>query len=218
MARPHVADQLVEDVETLHLNKRGYPASSFQEALATVIEMSQPAKLEEKQLVVLNAYPNDSGRNVARLHPETLDQLSLNAGDIVQIRGDSTTVATVWEMDGPDAGRGAVRIDGFTRENADVDVEDLVDVRPIQAEKAKRVKFSSPETYEDQAGFDRSEWTFPRESILNQAVQLDDIVPVPASTEDPFEQPPGKAVPLEVIKTEPEGVVLIGEETELHVR
>lgn len=218
MGRPHVADQLIEEVESLHLNKRGYPASSFQEALATVIEMSQPAKLEEKRLVVSSAYPNDSGKGIARLHPDTLEQLSIMSGEIVQIQGEATTVAAVKEMDGPDASRGTIRIDGFTRENADVEVDGFVVVHPIQAKDATSVEFELPETAHSQLDIGVTDWVPDQQAMLDRSMTSGDTVPVPARSDDPFNIPPGKAVPLRVVKTEPDGAVTIAERTEIRVQ
>ena len=40
MPRPNVPERLIEEVESLHEARREYPANSFQEALATVIDMA----------------------------------------------------------------------------------------------------------------------------------------------------------------------------------
>lgn len=218
MARPNVADQLIEDVESLHLNNRGYPASSFQEALATVIEMAHPDTLEEKRLSVSSAYPNDSGLNIARLHPDTMAQLSLESGDLVQIQGETTTAATVREMDGPDASRGAVRIDGFTRENAAVDVGEYVVVRPIEATPASTVAFELAEGIATPGTGEQVKSAIEEQDFLrDRAVTVGDTVPIMANKGDPFGEPPGKAVPLLVTAVQPDGVARITDDTKLDV-
>lgn len=219
MARPTVADQLIEEVESLHVNKRGYPASSFQEALATVIEMAHPETLEEKRLSVSTAYPNDSGRNIARLHPETMKQLSLESGDIIQVQGEAATVATVREVDGPDASRGAIRIDGFTRGNAEVDPGEQVVVRRIEAEPASRIQLQPDEGVTPQSDDDAAEYKIHvAETLRDRVTTVGDSVPVPATETDPFPEPPGKAILFVVTDVQPAGAVRITEDTELTMR
>lgn len=213
MARPNVADQLVDEVESLHLNRRGYPASSFQEALATVIEMAQPEELEEKGLTVETAYPNDSGRNLARMHPDTLEQLSIEPGAAVEITGDPTTVATAREMEGGAAHRGAVRIDGFTRENAGVEVGENVVIRPIEVEPAARVVLDC--TDEDVERLGDEPLDHVRGSVRGRVVSTGDTLPI-AEPEGTPSDTPGRAVPLTVANIDPElGRARIDEETEV---
>jgi len=75
--------------------------------------------MNEVQLEVAKAYPNDSGRGIARLDPDTLLHLKLSPGDIIEIEGADTTAAKVWRADRQDWNTDTVRIDGFTRQNAD---------------------------------------------------------------------------------------------------
>jgi transitional endoplasmic reticulum ATPase len=46
-------------------------------------------EIDGKQLTVAKAYPNDSGRGIARLDPHTLMLLQLIPGDIVEISSKS---------------------------------------------------------------------------------------------------------------------------------
>jgi transitional endoplasmic reticulum ATPase len=72
--------------------------------------------MNEVQLEVAKAYPNDSGRGIARLDPDTLLHLKLSPGDIIEIEGADTTAAKVWRADRQDWNTDTVRIDGFTRQ------------------------------------------------------------------------------------------------------
>jgi len=85
MPRPNVPDRLTEEVESSHENRRGYGAGSFQEALATVIEMSTTTVVGEMGLIVAKAYPDDSGMNIARLHPDAFQQLNIQSGRPIEI-------------------------------------------------------------------------------------------------------------------------------------
>ncbi len=227
MARPNVAGQLIDEVESLHLNKRGYPASSFQEALATVVEMAQPDQLEEKRLTVSTAYPNDAGLNRARLKPETMEQLSVDADDPVQIRGESTTVATVRPMDGPDAARSAIRIDGFTRDNAGIAEGDVVVIRRIEVEPAQCVTFAVPAQVVSNLDVDEQGFSVGNQALVgDRVVTRGDTVPVVATEKDlateenPFKGAPGDLIPVDIADFQPaeEDTVRITDETEIEVQ
>ena len=92
--------------------------------------------MNEVQLEVAKAYPNDSGRGIARLDPDTLLHLKLSPRDIIEIEGADTTAAKVWRADRQDWNTDTVRIDGFTRQNADVGIGERVEIRKAEATKA----------------------------------------------------------------------------------
>jgi transitional endoplasmic reticulum ATPase len=57
-----------------------------------------------------------------------------------------------------------------------------------------------------------------KRQILKRPVVERDIVPVMSSTNHPFMRSPGQAIPLIAVETEPEGVVLITEDTDVELR
>jgi len=57
-----------------------------------------------------------------------------------------------------------------------------------------------------------------KRQILKRPVVERDIVPVMSSTNHPFMRSPGQAIPLIAVETEPEGVCLITEDTEVELR
>jgi len=52
--------------------------------------------MDEITLTVAKAYPNDSGRGIARLDPHTMMVLQLTPGDIIELEGKRATSAKVW--------------------------------------------------------------------------------------------------------------------------
>jgi len=72
---------------------------------------------------VAKAYPNDSGRAIARMDPDDFAPLCISPGDILAIEGEDVTAVKVWRADREDWKGEIIRIDGFTRQNADVDIE-----------------------------------------------------------------------------------------------
>jgi len=57
-----------------------------------------------------------------------------------------------------------------------------------------------------------------KRQILKRPVVERDIVPVMSSTNHPFMRSPGQAIPLIAVETQPEGVVLITEDTDVELR
>ncbi len=172
--------------------------------------------MNEVQLEVAKAYPNDSGRGIARLDPDTLLHLKLSPGDIIEIEGAERTAAKVWRADRQDWNTDTVRIDGFTRQNADVGIGERVSITKADATKADRLVLAPPEDASVQFGSDAAGMV--KRQILKRPVVEGDIVPVMSSTNHPFMRSPGQAIPLIGVETEPEGVVLITEDTDVELR
>jgi len=172
--------------------------------------------MNEVQLEVAKAYPNDSGRGIARLDPDTLLHLKLSPGDIIEIEGADRTAAKVWRADRQDWNTDTVRIDGFTRQNADVGIGERVEIRKAEAEKAESLVLAPPEEASVQFGSDAAGMV--KRQILKRPVVERDIVPVMSSTNHPFMRSPGQAIPLIAVETEPEGVVLVTEDTDVELR
>ncbi len=172
--------------------------------------------MNEVQLEVAKAYPNDSGRGIARLDPDTLLHLKLSPGDIIEIEGGDTTAAKVWRADRQDWNTDTVRVDGFTRQNADVGIGERVTIRKADATKADKLVLAPPEEASVQFGSDAAGMV--KRQILKRPVVERDIVPVMSSTNHPFMRSPGQAIPLIAVETEPEGVCLITEDTDIELR
>ncbi|WP_254863414.1 CDC48 family AAA ATPase [Halovivax gelatinilyticus] len=172
--------------------------------------------MNEVQLEVAKAYPNDSGRGIARLDPDTLLHLKLSPGDIIEIEGADTTAAKVWRADRQDWNTDTVRIDGFTRQNAEVGIGERVTIRKAEATKADSLVLAPPEEASVQFGSDAAGMV--KRQILKRPVVGRDIVPVMSSTNHPFMRSPGQAIPLIAVETDPEGVVLITEDTDVELR
>jgi len=74
-----------------------------------------------------------------RLDPETSGALGIRIGDFVEVRGKRTTFGKIMPAFPEHRGQGRVFIDGITRSNAQVGLDDLVELRPIQASNARTV-------------------------------------------------------------------------------
>lgn len=163
-------------------------------------------------LKVAKAYPNDSARGIARLDPNALLTLRLSPGDIIEIEGKRTTAAKVWRADRQDWSQDYIRIDGFIRQNAGVGIGDRVKIRKAKYCDALRVTLAPPAGAHMHYGEEAADLI--RRQTLKRPIVSGDILPIMSSGTHPFI---GRmeAVPLVVTGTEPDGVVMICERTEI---
>ncbi|MCP8315270.1 MAG: AAA family ATPase, partial [archaeon] len=101
--------------------------------------MSKERKVAIIQLKVAEARQRDVGKGRARLDIDTMGALGVGAGDIIELIGKRSTPAIAWPSDPEDRLHGAVRIDGQTRKNAGVALNDYISVKIANIKKAKNV-------------------------------------------------------------------------------
>ncbi|MDM7939896.1 MAG: CDC48 family AAA ATPase [Methanothrix sp.] len=163
-------------------------------------------------LKVAKAYPNDSARGIARLDPNALLTLRLSPGDIIEIEGKRLTAAKVWRADRQDWSQDYIRIDGFIRQNAGVGIGDRVKIRKARYADAQRIVLAPPSGSHMHYGDEAADMI--RRQTLKRPVVEGDILPIMSSGTHPFV---GRmeAVPLVITETNPNGVVVICERTEI---
>lgn len=88
-------------------------------------------------LRVSEASIRDVGRGIARIDPEDMKKISTEIGDIIEIHGKKITVAKVMPTFIEDRKNGIIKIDGITRNNARVGLDEVVGI-----EKSKDVKIA----------------------------------------------------------------------------
>jgi len=93
-------------------------------------------------LKVIEARPTDVGRGIARVDPAVFSEMGWQAGDVVSIQGKKKTAALLWPGYPDDTGTGIVRLDGNTRRNAGVSIDDKVPLKIAQATTAESVVFA----------------------------------------------------------------------------
>jgi len=82
---------------------------------------------------------NESGYGRARLDTESRHALGLEIGDVIEITGKRTVVAKVFPSSIDEEGHGLIGIDGLTRTNAGVSIDENVTVRKCVPENAQRI-------------------------------------------------------------------------------
>ena len=91
------------------------------------------------KLKVSEALSKDVGRAYARMGPEDLARLGVEVGDIVEVAGKARTVCKAMPAYKEMRGQSQVQLDGLTRENAAIGLDEHVVVRPIACPAAERV-------------------------------------------------------------------------------
>ena len=106
----------------------------------------------DRAIKVAELKSTETGRGIVRLDPALMDVLGIKVGDIVQIDGNKKTVAKVLRGAPEDANLGIVRMDGSTRRNAGVSLDERVGVKKVVAKNAERITFAPTEQLRLQGG------------------------------------------------------------------
>ncbi|MEM1557723.1 MAG: CDC48 family AAA ATPase [Thermoproteota archaeon] len=151
-------------------------------------------------LRVAEAQPTDVGRGYARIDPEVAKLLNLSPGDAIEIVGKRKTYALVWPASAKDRGLGLIRIDGYTRENVGVSLDDKVRVRKVTARYATTVVLAHTEQPRMVNGEE-----FVKSIMIGRIINRGDIIPVRIM---------GKIVQLVVVSYQPAAeAVIVTEDT-----
>jgi len=90
------------------------------------------------ELTVMDAEPDKVGTGYVSISRETMNELGLVPGDVVEITGKKTTHALIWPLK-HDTDRTIIRMDGTTRKNAGVGLGDIITLRPAKLKNATKV-------------------------------------------------------------------------------
>ncbi|HMK57674.1 MAG TPA: AAA family ATPase, partial [Nitrososphaeraceae archaeon] len=97
-------------------------------------------------LRVAETDPKFVGRGIALVDQRITAELDLRTGDVVEISGNRRkTHALLWSGQQSDSGKALIRIDGYTRSNLGISIDDNVLVRKVSARKAEQVVLSPGE-------------------------------------------------------------------------
>ena len=91
-------------------------------------------------LKVTETQPKFVGRGIAVMDPKVISDLDLTTGDVIEISSKSRkSYALLWSAQSEDYGKGLIRIDGYSRNNINVGLDDKVKVRKVTAAPADQV-------------------------------------------------------------------------------
>jgi transitional endoplasmic reticulum ATPase len=102
--------------------------------------------LEKTSLRIAETDPKFVGKGIAIIDPKIINDLQLGTGDILEISGNrKKTHAILWSAQQTDFGKKLIRIDGYTRNNLGMRIDDNVSVRKVNAKKIEQVVLSPTE-------------------------------------------------------------------------
>ena len=149
---------------------------------------------QEAQLKVAKAYPNDSGRGIARLDPDTLLKLQLSPGEIIEIVGKTNRRKSL-------AGRSSGLARGHhtdrrfhSSNRPGVGMGERVLVRKPKVNEAQKVVLAPPEGSVAQPLAEMTESV--HRQLLKRPMVQGDVVPIMSVASHPLLRVPGQAVPL----------------------
>ena len=93
-------------------------------------------------LKVKEALPKDVGRAIARIDPEDMKKLGVEVGEIIEIDGKRQTPARIMPCYAEDRGKGIIQMDGISRENAQVGLDEKVKICKINYKPANKITLS----------------------------------------------------------------------------
>ena len=93
-------------------------------------------------LKVKEALAKDVGRAIVRIDPEDLKALGLEVGEIIEIEGKRKTPVKVMPCYAEDRGKGLIQMDGISRENAQIGIDEKVKIRKVNYKPANKITLS----------------------------------------------------------------------------
>jgi len=160
---------------------------------------------KEVRIRVAEAKQRDVGRGKARIDDEIMRALSIVAGDIISIKGKRTTVAVAWPAYQEDQDRNIIRMDGLSRKNAGVAINEYVTLEKADAKEAISVVLAPVDM---RLNVDRDFKNFVQSRLLEfPLVESDSILVVIL----------GSAIPFTVVRFKPRGIVKIVKSTDLQI-
>jgi transitional endoplasmic reticulum ATPase len=157
------------------------------------------------QLRVGDARQRDVGRGIARIDQRTMQKLGISAGDVIEICGKRTTSAIAWPAYSEDQNRDILRIDGFSRKNAGVAINEYVVVRPAKVKTAMSITLAPVDM---RLNVDEDFTNFVKNRLMERTLVDGDTALVMML---------GHSIPFTVTKTRPHGIVKVTAETRLTI-
>ena len=154
---------------------------------------------------VEEAKQRDIGKKRARIGPDAMDYLGVSPGDVIQISGNKITCAIVWPSDEDEKYPDTIRIDGQTRKNVNVGLNDIVEIKKIVTKPAKSITLT-PIT--DTVTVDKEFSDFVKNRLKGLPLSHGDEISVMIL---------GNAMDFKISKISPKGVVRIERTTVLTI-
>src|SRR5919198_6292811 len=100
---------------------------------------------EQVRLKVAETNPKFVGRAMALVDPKVMEELDLSTGDVIELSGKKKSYVLLWSSQPDDYGKKLIRIDGYTRNNTGIGIDDTVTIRKVTVKKADQVVLAPTE-------------------------------------------------------------------------
>jgi len=90
-------------------------------------------------LKVIEANSKDTGRGIIRLDPNDFKKIDIEVGDVVQVKGKRVTAAKVMPAYIEDRDKDLVRMDGITRDNAQIGLDEKIVIEKAVCNPARKI-------------------------------------------------------------------------------
>jgi transitional endoplasmic reticulum ATPase len=98
--------------------------------------------MDNIECIVKEAAQRDVGRGSIRIDPALAEKMQMSAGQALQIIGQRRTAAIYWPGYANDRGTGIARLDGSTRRNAGIGIDDKIVIKKIEPKTGARIEFA----------------------------------------------------------------------------
>jgi transitional endoplasmic reticulum ATPase len=134
-----------------------------------------------------------------------MQKLGISAGDVIEIVNKRTTSAIAWPAYSEDQNRDLIRIDGYTRKNCGVAINEYVVVRPAKVKTALSLTLAPVDM---RLNVDDDFTNFVKNRLMERTLVEGDTTLVMML---------GHAIPFTVSKTRPHGIIKVTAETHLAI-
>ena len=145
----------------------------------------------------------DVGKKRARIGPDAMDYLHASPGDTIQINAKNSTCAIIWPADEDEKYPDTIRIDGQTRKNLGVALNDVVEIQKIKTSHAKNVTLMP---VSDIVSVDKEFTDFVKNRLKGMPLNQGDEISVMIL---------GNSMDFKIKKVAPKGIVKIERSTQL---
>jgi transitional endoplasmic reticulum ATPase len=152
-----------------------------------------------------DAKQRDVARGIARIDQKTMEILQVSAGNVIEIVGKKKTSAIAWPAYSEDQGRGILRIDGFTRKNAGVSINEYVVIHQAEVKDATGIVLAPIDM---RLNVDDDFTNFVKNRLMERTFIEGDTTLVMML---------GHPVQFSVMKTRPHGIVRLTYDTKLQI-
>ena len=147
----------------------------------------------------------DVGKKRARIGPDAMDYLHASPGDTIQINAKNSTCAIIWPADEDEKYPDTIRIDGQTRKNLGVALNDVVEIQKVKTVQAKTVTLMP---INDIVTVDKEFTDFVKNRLKGMPLSQDDEISVMIL---------GNSMDFKIKKVSPKGIVKIERQTQLTI-